>query len=491
MSFERSYDVDIDFFTVGVSTIGGPDIIKGDGDVVQEWDKYEYTDFSQRLIAMEWTRQEDPINSVSLAIADFELNNTDDIFTPQAGSSIDEFILPFRPVKLFCGFKNEGVPGFIGLTEKMPIVDQRDKTARFHCIDFLYSLFNRPLDETIVMTDSSTDIVLDQLFQLAGLTSTQYQLDTGFNIVRFVYFPKGMKMGDAVNELMEAEQGRLYMDETGIIRFKNRQNFSDTPVWTFTPHNILDIQTEHEASLYNVVEIISKVRVVQQIQKAWQLSIPVTVPAGGEVEVWADFEDPVTTVNDPAYSANEVPNSYFLVNTREDGTGETHASNVTLSSSDLFHNSMKLTFANAGAVDYYLTDIVLWGTPARIVKEIYVREEDAASIAKYDERVLTIENNFIQREDEAYSKARILLDDYSEFGNVKTLIVKGNPALQIGDAIEVILPGIGSQIFTISRITNRYANGQYTQILTVKQRDPQHYFTVGESLIGGTDVIAP
>ena len=40
-------------------------------------------------------------------------------------------------------------------------------------------------------------------------------------------------------------------------------------------------------------------------------------------------------------------------------------------------------------------------------------------------------------------------------------------------------------------MTNKIINGKFTQLLTVKQREPQYYFTIEVSLIGGTDVIAP
>jgi len=163
MSFPRNFIDTIDFFTIESSLIGGTDIIKGEGNVIQEWDKYEYSDYSGRIISVEWTRQEDFLSSMAMSTADLVLDNSDGYFTPNGGSVIEDFILPYRPIKLFAGFGGENVPVFIGLTEKMPEVDEKNKTVRFHCIDFIYSLYNRPLTGGVVLENARTDEVLGEL----------------------------------------------------------------------------------------------------------------------------------------------------------------------------------------------------------------------------------------------------------------------------------------------------------------------------------------
>lgn len=490
MSFPRNFIDTIDFFTIESSLIGGTDIIKGEGNVIQEWDKYEYSDYSGRIISVEWTRQEDFLSSMAMSTADLVLDNSDGYFTPNGGSVIEDFILPYRPIKLFAGFGGENVPVFIGLTEKMPEVDEKNKTVRFHCIDFIYSLYNRPLTGGVVLENARTDEVLDELLQLAGLTTNQYNLDIGFNIIKFAYFPKDTKLGDAISELMEAEMGRFYLDELGVIQFKNRQNFSNTPVYAFSPNNILDVSTSKQDDIVNVVEIKAQVREVQANQKFWELQSPVLIPAGTQVDIWADFEDPVTEVDEPEYITSATTSSY-TTNEVEDGSGLTRNADITLDSFSKFAQSYKMTFENTGAVGVYITTLELFATPAKVVKELYVREQDDTSVGKYDERPVNIENNFISREDEAYSKAVILLTDYAEYGSVLNLSVKGNMALQMNDCVDVILPDVGIRPHVITKMTNKIINGKFTQLLTVKQREPQYYFTIEVSLIGGTDVIAP
>lgn len=492
MSFDKAFNDDIDFFTIGESTIEGGDFIKGEGDVVQEWDKYVYDDFTNRVLSIEWSREVEPISSLSLAIADITFNNYDDYFTPGSGSEISNNILPYRPIRLYAGFGNEAVPVFVGLTEKMPVIDEKNKTASFHCIDFLYSLLNRPLDETVILTNVRTDEALAAVFEAAGLLSTQYEFEEGFNIIRFFYVEKGTKLIDVVRKLLEAEMGRLFMDEIGIIRFKNRQSYISDSVFRFDSYqNINDAKKRTEDDIVNVVVIKSKVREVQALQKYWELQSAVVVPAGSSVDIWADFEDPVTDCDDPEYITSATT-SLFTVNTRDDGSGVNNSTDVTLDSSSLFAKSFKMTFTNAGTEDLYITTLELFATPAKVVKEIYVREQDDTSVAKYDERVLEINNDFFQDEDEAISKAKILLDDFAEYGDIQELDVKGSPALQLDDPVIVDLFNRIDD-YRLSKITCKITNkpARFFQSLRVKKFTRRTYFTIQVSLIEGEDVIAP
>lgn len=488
MSFPRAYNPAVGFFTIGVSRIGGADIIKGDGNVVSEWDKYQYDDYSYRLQSIEVTRTEEPINSTTLAQADIILENHDNYFSPNRGSAIQNFILPYRPVKLYGGFGEEALPKFVGLTEKMPTIDEKGKTASFHLIDFMSSLFNRPLDQAVMYQNKRTDEILASLLVAFGISPTQYTFDVGYNIVAFAFFDKGAKFGDVVKELMEAEMGRFYMDETGMIRFKNRQNYSSTPVWFFNESNILDIQTSTQDDIINVVTVTANVREVQAKQKYWELQSAVMIPANGSVDIWADFNDPVTTVDTPLYVVNATT-SLYTTNKNEDGSGAVVGTGVSVSPTQ-FAKSYLMTFTNANAFPAYLTSLELYATPAVVVKEIYVRYQDSTSVGKYDERVLDITNEFINSEIDAASKAQIILEDNSTYLGQYVLTVKGNPALQIGDAVNVSIFG-SAGLYIINKIVDRWVAGSYTQQLTVRKKVFRSFFTVGISTIGGTDVIAP
>lgn len=488
ISFDRVFDNAITFFTLDQSVLDGPDFLQGEGSVVQEWDKYEYVDYTDRLMHMEWTKEEGVVSGVSLGMADLVFDNHDDFFTPGSGSAVDGNVLPARPVRLYAGFGDEVIPVLIGLTEGMGRIDERRKTISFHVIDFLRAILDRPIDQAVLLTDVRVDEVLDELLQAAGLLSTQYNLDVAQHRVSFAYFQRGTKLGEAVDKLMEAEFGRFYMDAYGILQFKNRENYAAIPVYSFSKNNMLGFERREADDIINVVEVVGRRRVVQGTQDIGQLGTPQYVPAGGSVDVWIDFLDPVTSMNTPLYYTSST-SSFFRVNTQEDGTGDESSTAVSCTSATLFTGSCKLVFANSSSVGYYVTQIKLFGTPARAVGEIFVRETNDTSISKYDEHVYRIENEFFQDVQQAQSKALILLDDMSEYTPAEEATVKGNPALETGDVVEVF--NRERNEYAITKSANIMDGKSYTQRLSLKKFSRRELFILDVSTLDSQAALAP
>lgn len=486
-SFDKSFDSGVEFFTLDTSILDGTDVLAPtDNNVIQEWDKYDYRDYSGRVISMEWQREEDFPYSVNMAIADVVVNNTDDYFTPNSGSPIDTYILPKRPIRLLSGFGTERLPAFVGLTEKMPVIEERGKTAKFHAMDFMSYLFNRPLDQTVIYTDMRTDEIIDELLQLAGLTPSQYDLEVGFNNIPFTWFPIGTKYGDAFRQLMQAEMGSFYMDEMGILRFVNKNEKSNTPVYYFDKGNTLDIQISSDDDIINVVEIKADVREVQLTEPIYNLTSGTDtedqlIAPGVSTNIFYAFDNPVVTVNDI---------DFYTANSEPDGSGTDLTSSVAISATDVFDTAIKVTWTNSSGQNAYITALTIFGTPAPVVRTIKYRQQDDTSVDKYDEKILTIENDFIQSNESAESLASIILDYYSEYGGVVEIDTKGNPALQIGDCISVDIDNTENN-YIITKIVNKLMNGQFSQTLTGKVQRARTFFILDQSVLDGTDVLAP
>lgn len=493
ISFSKQYDTPINFFTIEESLIGGSDILPSpESDVIQEADKYKYNDYSGRVIGIEWEHEVDPFSSVTMGMADIILDNHDDYFTPNSGSEIDGFILPFRPIRIYAGFEGKLIPIFTGITERVPKINERDRTASFHCIDFMYSLMNRPLIESEIYLDKRVDELISNVFVLAGLEALQLDLDISATTVPFVAFKKDDKVGDIMNKLCEAGQGRLYMNSVGTIKYKNRTNYNASTVKSFNAYDhIVEAEVSEEDQIVNVVEINGEKREVQPLQRYWEMTLAEEIPAGSSIDLWAEFIDPVTSIEAPSNYAGTYTNSYFIANTSELGDG-TNSTDVVLSSSSAFGESYKMTFTNNGASTLYITEIVLFATPATVVNKIYVREEDATSVGAYGERILSINNDFFQSEDDAQRHAENIIDDYKNYGEILEIEVKGTPSLEIEDYVHVnLFDRIGD--YVIIKQVNKIEFSKYTQILTVKPFTiPQfNYFTINLSTIGGTDQLAP
>lgn len=494
-SFDKAFDDTVTFFTLDTSLLDGPDILApSDGEVIQEWDKYEYTDYSDRVLSIEITQEQLEPYSVVQAFADVTVNNYDGFFTPNSGSPIDEYILPKRPFRLLLGFNGENLPQFVGLSSSMPKLDKASRTATFHLMDFMSYLFDIEVNDSVMLTDISTGEALDYLFQSVGLLPAQFVIDdTSFNRIPFFFIEKGRKMGSVIKELMEAEQGRLFMDEFGVIRFQSRQNFNTTSVYTFTDRNTIDYKISDEDDIINSTRFESDILAEQIKQSIFILAEPILVKAGASTVYWVSYNDPITSVTTPAYSTIELTDSYFISTSDIDGTIPN--TDITISDIDNFSKASKITFSNAGANDAYVYTMDIWGTPVKVIDTIVVEDQDAVSIEKFDERRYELKTTFIQDRDSAESKSAIMIDDYKDFGSIIEIDVKGNPAIQIGDVVTLGLD-VYSGDATVTKIVQVLQNAQYVQRITVKQREFRVYFILSsdaeaKSLLDGTDVLAP
>jgi hypothetical protein len=487
-SFDKTFDAGITFFTLDQSLLDGPDILAPSGDnPLQQWDKYSYLDYSDRAISIEVTREETEPYSIAQAYADITVNNYDGYFTPNSGSPIDANILPRRPFRALLGFGSEVLPQIVGLSQGMPELDKASRTASFHVVDFMTYLRNQDIGETIMLQNVKTHEVLDYLFQYLGLLPEQYSLDGSLNTIRFFYVEKDAKFGGILDKLMEAEIGRLYMDEAGVIHFGNRYNYNLTPVASFDLSNTIDYAVSDVSSIINSVKITSAYREVQPLQSIWTSATPTPVIAGSTVVVWAQLFDPITSATTPTYSSVETNSSYFISALEQDGSTPYTDISVTM---DLFSKTAKLTFVNTGVSDAYVTAVDLYGTPAKVVETISVAEFDQTSIDKFEEQLYEIDNEYIQDESNAQSRALILLHDYAAYGAGVDIEVKGSPAIQLGDAIDLSLDGYQG-IHIVTKTTNILTAGKLTQRLRARKKVAVTFFTLDVSLLDGTDLLSP
>lgn len=504
ISFTKTESAATRFFTVGISSVGVTDpIAPSTSTDINEWDKYVYTDYGiDRILSMEVTHEQDLLGSLIMGMADLTLINEDDLFTPSVDVTIGDFVQsPRRPLRLYAGFGNDAIPLFTGITEKAPKLSETKRTAKFHALDFIHAIADIPLDEALMFIDKRIDeIISDLLVDHASLSINQFVLDAGITTIPFAYFKKGAKLGDIISELCASELATFFEDEEGKLRLWNRQHLSVAPhttaQWTFDRDNCSEIDYPDARNVINVVEIVSLVRELQANQKLWELTNAIEIPAGGTIEIFADFRDdygdlPVTTVDDPDYITGATT-SYYATNELQDGTGATYSADITLDSTDQFGTGFKMTFSNAAAVPVYLTQLELFAVPAKVINEIYLRLQDATSVGKYEEQVHRIENDYIQTEVFANSLAAIILADRSEPSQMRRIeVTKGVPQLQCGDLVNFD-DGNGSDTYTVQKKETKVtAKGGLTQVLDIVQRTVVPYFTAGISSIGGTDQIAP
>lgn len=479
-AFDKRFDDTIGVFTLDTSLLDGPDILDYDGNnTITEWSKYVYTNYTDRLMSYEITNEIDFLESNISSMLDVELNNFDGYFTYGGNSPIASYLLPRRPVRMLSGFGGDNMPQFVGLTTKTPEPNGKT-TATVHAQDFLTYLYDRKLDQTVMYVGQRVDEILENLFGLFGVLPAQMILDVARTTAPFAYFEKEQTLGSVVNQLMKAEMGSLYMDEVGNIVFKNRLRQSYEPVYTFDNSNIIGYQVSGQDKIINSVLVKSDVREVQPRQPIFDLQETIEIGAGQTVTKFFDFQDPVTSVDNI---------EFFTANTQADGDGTDVSSSVDIVSQYSFGTSIVVEIQNTSSALLYLTDLVVYGTPAKVVRSINVIEKDQTSIDKFEEQTYTVTSPYIQDYDTAESIALTLVRHYSGYDNSIVMTVKGNFALQLSDVVNVVVDDIDDS-YIIRKIVNTVSDGQYKQTLTVQRYTIPEYFTLDESLLNSEAVLA-
>lgn len=494
MSFDKAYDDDITFFTLDQSLLNGPDVLGTSNDnPLQAWDKYEYTDYTERILSMSVRRELAFPYSIVSAIGDFTLNNYDKYFTPNGASPISTFVIPKRPVRLMQGFGSALLQQFVGLTQGMPEISVTEGTAAFTAFDFLTQIYDMPIRETEALMDVRTDQVLEVIFTQFGLSPTQYDLAEGRNLIKFLFFERGqLTAGDVIRPLMQAEGGMLWLGEDGVIRFRPRLEQPDSPTYLFDADSVLSCEVVDEDQIINHVVISTDVREVQDYTTIYSKNVSDqsldVVPANGSYTFSAELTDPLFDAIPPVYGEN-ADVSWF---TAALPNGDTVSSGLSVTSTELRTNSYEITISNTNDFSVNINQMSLWGRPAKriSVEPIIYENKDTDSIDKYEDRLLEINNNFVQTISSARSLALTILDEYSEYADILDLEVKGNPAIQLGDIVEVDYEEYTGEYRVIS-ITNKSLPSQFTQMIRVRKYEPHTYFQLDISQLNGDHVLAP
>lgn len=491
ISFKKEYDDDISFFTLNQSLLNGGDILGTTGDnILNAWDYYDYKDYTDRVVYMSWDRSLEFPYSIASARADFQLANTDKYFTPNSTSPIKDYILPKRPVRLLSGFRNMIIPQFVGLTQGMPSVNDRDGTATFTALDFLTQIYEMPIRNTILMINVRTDEVLAQIFADFGLTPSQYDLAKGRNTIPFLFFTKEQqKAGDVIRELMEAEGGMLWLGEDGVMRFKPRLEQPSEPVYELNDTEIVDIEVAEDTQIINQVIFSGEVRKLagyQNIYSKIEGGEQDIIPAGQTTSFFANLEDPSIDIISPTTGEQEGTSWFQATN-----LAGTNVGGVTVASVYSFTNTYKIDFTNSNGFDVDIARLELFGNPAKVFRTIKEKVIDyQPSIDKYEANPVFINNNFIQTESQMQSLGLTILDDYAEYASILNAEVKSNFALQLSDIVEVNYKQYTGQ-YRIIGMSASLQDSKVTQVLKLRSYTPRHFFTLNQSQLNGSDQLAP
>lgn len=453
ISWTKQRNPETSWFVLDQSQLNGPDLLAdSNNNPIQIWDSYEYQLMRDRVIEMNLERSIEFPYNVQCAVLDVKLNNYDGLFSfnnPQ--SPISQYILPSRPIRGYLGFQTAGLtPVFVGLTNGVPSYSGTHNTvAELTAMDFLSSIGDMSLRNMVMMRDARTDEVIEVILKQFGIESHMYKFEKGLNMIPFVYFESGKNAGNALRELIQAENGAMWIDEQGIIRFAPRTFvLGKESVMAFDPTNIISITPSQTSGLVNRVYIEADIRKVMDFQQVFSIDNKngysgtadddqYRVKANSELTVWLSFDDPIwqATVN-PELNG-DVNNSSF---TAVDLDGVSVASKVEATGT-LFADTMKLTFSNSNNFPISVDFLQIWGEPAKIVgtsPTIKYTAEDEASIEQFGLFELNVtDNTCFGNEQNIDAFATDVLSSYASYSPILEMQVKGDPSLQLNDIVTI------------------------------------------------------
>lgn len=506
IGWQKQVDASATFFELGISDLDGGDFLKGSGDDVTFFDRYRYESEIDNVESWEVTRTSSLYPyGVFMSQADVTLDNTSKRYLPGYDPDIGDFIKPRRPLMVYAGFDNEQVQQFVGFSDipKNTIENRKTKLHAFDVMDYFDSV---ETDINYFQGEYWHDIVEALLIE-QGFTASQYELDVSLQFP-IGYMPTtGMSVGDIFRKGCEAEQGVMFADENGIIRFWNRLHFSlnrDTAK-VMSYDTVTDIEYQ-DTPIINYVRVTALPRAVSALQKIWQNSSSIKIPASSSEIVSVKFEDefgsmPVTTAHSPVFInlQDDTHKSYYNTNTESDGTGDVASSNITMSDFNLVGDVAFIEFTNSSGSDMYITDLQIYGTPAKVTSPVEEEYKDQQSIDDYginphnNGEVIIINNDWVQDQGTAFAHAFNLVTEYAD-GNQQLLVKPfADPSLKFGDVVEIMVDDVDDEPHTAVVLGTKLKSSigdTLSQELIVDIRNLVSYFTLDVSQLDGTDVLA-
>ena len=368
---------------------------------------------------------------------DGQLEKSADI-TPIEEDFVGDLILPKRVIRAEVGFANYNIPKFTGLANKF-VPSITSDTMQVYAYDMADRLKDVIIEDKYYENKRS-DQLIQELASLAGIGVEQLTLETGTNTVEFAYFQEG-SIWTYMNQVAEAEGGRVFFDETGRLNFWNRTHYRDNSDISYTfdfDNHIMDLDYEisKEKTKNRIYIKAYPKKKLTNVRIYNDTDVP-SIQPGETQEFFCQFNY-LQESSVPAFNVQlPVIGTDIIANTNEGGTGSNISSSVSISSYFIFRESMRINLRNENASTAYLTRFRIYGDPIVIARRIEIIEEDTNAQAIYDVQELQIENNLITDDTFAETLASQKLAELKDPRDFISITAIGVPYLQLGDIVRV------------------------------------------------------
>ncbi|MEQ8673203.1 MAG: carbohydrate binding domain-containing protein [Aggregatilineales bacterium] len=420
------------------------------------------------VLAIHWrTGMNTPYERIAQPIdGTISVNNTDKRYSPESGLLN---ITPGTKVRVRATHDSDTHTLFTGFVDHIQpqTGTQGERLATLHLAGADQALYQaRVLAPLQVNTSANT--VIEVILSNSVFSERAVQ-DFDAGISQFAHVGDTWRDGvlaiTPIRDVVEAEQGRFYVDRPGRFAFRNRlfKTKVITPVATLTD-NFTALDYVYGAGVVNEVRVGVNPRAIGTAGTTlWTLRTAQLVSPG--IGGYTRFTARLRDANDRAVGAvtliTPVATTDYVANTKKDGTGTNVTAYVTVAVIATHGSAVTLEFRSTYTDDVYvLAGATLRGTPLIQGDPMVVQQTDLEAISLYGLHTLALELPFLVTIAEAENIARYELER------------RKNPNGEIN----------GITLDAQDHPTTVLANGLFDQI-TVSEAQTAHtapYFIIGE-----------
>lgn len=347
---------------------------------------------SKDVLRASWERSvADMFRPLDTDQALFQLDNIDGAYSPKKNANM----VPGKRIKFSATYSGSSyglysgrireikqTPGFGNQTALIEAMNEVDRIKRTQLTTPLFTNINAGSLFTEIMTRCAV-----ASFSCEALSDT----------IPFAWY-KDRPADDALFELVQSGNYKLYMDGNGTVQMKGRYfgAFDDSVA---SLDSWLELQYALSPdSVVNEVKINGQPRMAAtSIATLGHIPGPITIPASSSIGLWLAYIDPLEPSQvTPAQSVVTPVSStdlYFAANS--DGTGTNLTSGVSLSFT-AFGSTAVATLTNGNGSPGWVTRFQVRGYPVLRAGQIGIRVDDSSSQAVYGRQALELANLLVQ-----------------------------------------------------------------------------------------------
>lgn len=355
----------------------------------------------------------------------------------------------------------------------------------------------RPVISTSLSVAPTHSAMIREIMSAAGIDPLQYRVDQ-INDIAAYGFVDQISAGEALSQIQQNGAEVYYVDGAGRLNIKSRH---------------FDVQSSTAVGSYSVGfqmvvglgtnEVINKAEVRTVPRKifpdistvAW-LTEGVFVPASTTKQFILDYIDYITAESGvPVFKMQpQVKGVDYRAFSDPEGAGGDLTSQFNVVAS-LNATSAAFTVSNNGTANGYLVICQLMGQPVTKQPELVKTVVDDASLAKYQERYVSVQADMLMTDNRAENLAEFLIVNYAEPKHQITFALKNEwPAVYKHELLDRVyiqndLTAINSSFYIreLEHTLTMQGGVEHTMQMKLELAPTKNWFTLDSEFLGRLD----